>query len=301
MKDATLGNLIEDLKVGFKFAAKNVVSFFLGMLGVLLVTAIILLFVIIFVTIPLFFTVGLEAIIDFFVSWIEPFPPADATALLGLLLFLILPVLAPLFVAFGALFGMAREIVESEGTSAEGVFTWYRRKFFSLATGGIILFLVVIGPIGLAAWWIFAYYPMPFGMPLHIEIVLEATAVVWLIMSSGMLSMVFPSIIDGHSALGAVRESVGLCWKYYDRVIITWLAFMGIIILPWSPLILDAISPVFHVELATWYVVPSTLFLLFIAIPALAIGVTRVYLILTGEEIDSSEIPEGEPRFAEAN
>lgn len=296
MKDASLGNLIEDLKVSFKFAAKNVVSFFLAMLGVLLVTAIILLIIIITVIIPLFFTMGLDAMIDFFVSWVEPFPPADATALLGLLLFLILPILAPLFVAFGALFGMAREIVESEGTTAEGVFTWYRRKFFSLAAGGVILFVVVIGPIGLAAWWILVYFPMPFGMPLHIEIILEATAVVWLVMSSGMLSMVFPSIIDGHSALGAVRESVGLCWKYFDRVISTWLAFMGIIILPWVPIIVDAISPAFHVELGEWYVVPLTLFLLFIAIPALAIGVTRVYLILTGEEI-----PEGELGITEGN
>ncbi|MFX1415428.1 MAG: hypothetical protein ACFFC0_01400, partial [Promethearchaeota archaeon] len=233
MKDASVGNFIEDLKVSFKFAVRNVVSFFLAMLGVLLVTAIILLCVVFTVTIPLFFAVGLDAIIDFFVSLVEPFPPADATALLGLILFIILPILAPLFVAFGALFGMAREIVESEGTSAEGVFTWYRRKFFSLAAGGIILFLIVIGPLGLAVWWILVYYPMPFGMPLHIEIILEATAVVWLVMSSGMLSMVFPSIIDGHSALGAVKESVGLCWKYFDRVISTWLAFMGIIILPW--------------------------------------------------------------------
>jgi hypothetical protein len=284
------------MKVSFRFALKNVVSFFLGMLGVLLVTGIVLLFTVIFVAIPLFFTVGLEAMINFFVNWIEPFPPVDAAALLGLLLFLVLPILAPLFVAFGALFGMAREIVESEGTTAEGVFTWYRRKFFSLAAGGIILFIVVLGPIAFTAWWILVYYPMPFGMPLHIEIILEATAVVWLIMSSGMLSMVFPAIIDGHSALGAVRESVGLCWKYFDRVISTWLVFMGVIILPWIPMIVDAISPAFHIELGEWYIVPLTLFLLFIAIPALAIAVTRVYLILTGEEI-----PEGEPGFAEGN
>ncbi|MHA2600806.1 MAG: hypothetical protein AM324_001570 [Candidatus Thorarchaeota archaeon SMTZ1-83] len=296
MKEASLANLVEDLKVGFSFAVKNVVSFFLAVLGVLLVTAIILVIIIISVTIPLFFTAGLDAMIDFFVSWIEPFPPADAAALLGLILFLILPILAPLFVAFGALFGMAREIVESEGTTAEGVFTWYRRKFFSLAAGGILLFLIVIGPIGLAVWWILVYYPMPFGMPFHIEIVLEATAVVWLVMSSGMLSMVFPSIIDGHSALGAIRESAGLCWKYFDRVISTWLAFMGIILLPWIPVILDAISPVFHIELGTWYIVPLALFLLFIAIPALAIGVTRVYLILTGEET-----PEDELSFVEGN
>jgi hypothetical protein len=290
MKDASLGNLVEDLKVSFTFAVRNVLSFFLAMLGVLLVTAIILLIIIISVTIPLIFTAGLDAMIDFFLGWIEPFPPADATALLGLLLFLILPILAPLFVAFGALFGMAREIVESEGTTAEGVFTWYRRKFFSLAAGGIILFLVVIGPLGLALWWILVYYPLPYGMPLHIEIILEATAVVWLIMSSGMLSMVFPSIIDGHSAIGAVRESAGLYWRYFDRVISTWLAFMGIIILPWIPLIVDAISPVFHIELASWYIIPLALFQLFIAIPALAIGVTRVYLILTGEDDSEGEL-----------
>ncbi|MHA2433959.1 MAG: hypothetical protein ACXADO_12075, partial [Candidatus Thorarchaeota archaeon] len=141
MEDASLGTLIEDLKVSFRFAFKNVISIFLAMLGVLLVTAVILLFMIIFVASPLFFTIGLEAMIDFFVSWVEPFPPVDAAAFLGLLLFLVLPILAPLFVAFGALFGMAREIVESEGTTAEGVFVWYQRKFFSLAAGGIILFI----------------------------------------------------------------------------------------------------------------------------------------------------------------
>ncbi|MFQ5832495.1 MAG: hypothetical protein ACE5H4_07325 [Candidatus Thorarchaeota archaeon] len=297
MKKASLKTLVEDVKISFSFASKNVISFFLAMLGVLLVTAIILVLMILFVVIPLFFTIGLEAMINFFTQLVEPFPPADAAALLALVLFIVLPILAPIFVAFGALFGMAREIVESEGTTAEGVFVWYQKKFFSLAAGGIILFLVVIGPLAVAALWIYVYIPFPYGMPTHVEISLAFAAVMWLFVSSGMLSMIFPGIIDGHSALGAARRSVGLSWRYFDRVFSTWFAFLGIIVLPWMPLILSVFSPSYNIELVAWYVLPLALFTIFLAIPAMAIGVSRVYLILTGEEMPDTDSQEPDLNF----
>ena len=71
-------------------------------------------------------------------------PIAFANIALGGIMFA-LPFLAPFMVAIGAMFGLGREIVESEGTSAEGVFTWYKKKFFSLAGGGLVLFIVVVG------------------------------------------------------------------------------------------------------------------------------------------------------------
>jgi hypothetical protein len=146
MKNASFSTIIEDLKISFKFATKNIISFLLGIFGVLIVSGLLIIVVAAMVFIPLLIIIGLGNITTFFESFAGMETIGIANIALGSIMFA-LPFLAPFMVAIGALFGMGREIVESEGTNAEGVFTWYKKKFFSLAGGGIVLFLVVIGPL----------------------------------------------------------------------------------------------------------------------------------------------------------
>jgi len=147
MENANFQTIIEDLKISFKFAGKNVISYLLAIFGVLIVSGILLVLVAALIFIPLFFVIGgFENLEMYFESFSSIDNIGITNIALGAILFG-LPFLAPIFVAFGAMFGMGREIVESEGTSAEGVFVWYKKKFFSLAGGGMILFLVVLGPL----------------------------------------------------------------------------------------------------------------------------------------------------------
>ncbi|MFX1272842.1 MAG: hypothetical protein ACFFAX_14235, partial [Promethearchaeota archaeon] len=143
-----LGALAEDISVSFKFAFKNVISFFLGMLGVLIVTLIlVVIMLLIFIATVIFLTPGgFFELVEVFVGIIEAFANWPSLESLGLVVLIIVPLVLPVFVAIGALYGMAREIVESEGTTAEGVFAWYSRRFFPLAGGGVVVFMTTIVP-----------------------------------------------------------------------------------------------------------------------------------------------------------
>jgi hypothetical protein len=219
---------------------------------------------------------------------------------MGLGMLFLVPLLSPMFVAIGALFGMGREIVESEGTSVEGVFTWYRRKFVPLAGGGIILFLLTILPPALS--FAFVYELMGLNPPLSILSILAVFTFLWIILVTGSLSMMFPAIIDGKGAIDATIQSIRMSWKYFDRVFGVWLGILTLIFLFFAPLVAippafwgtaDAMSPVGII--AAVYALPVMIIVVLVFIPAAAIALSRVYLILTGFEFDSESPKEDGP------
>jgi hypothetical protein len=293
-----LGGLAEDLSVSFKFAFKNVISFFLGMLGVLIVTAILVaIMLLIFIVTVIFLTPGgFFELVEVFVGIIEAFANWPSPENLGLIVLIIVPLILPIFVAIGALYGMAREIVESEGTSAEGVFAWYSRRFFPLAGGGIVVFMTTIVP--LAALYAYAYNTLGGNIHGPDEVLLIATGVLWFVLSSGLLSMMFPGIIDGLTVRQAVGRSVKMGVKYLDRVFGVWLFFLALFFAAIAPMIWPyQLYWIFGTYNLGFYPVLAVLFLLFIAIPAMAIAQSRVYLLLGSEE---DEIPVTDEEFNES-
>jgi hypothetical protein len=281
MKESSFGVLKDDLGISFRFAARNIISFVLGMLGVLVVAFILMIVLAIIIFVPIVFGLisglGMEGMIQFFMSFVTTWSTPQGALMFGALMLLAMFILGPFFVAFGALFGMAREIVESEGTTAGGVFAWYRKRFFSLAGGGIILFLVVMGPVILS---IILFPGFVTGSLVGFNFaLLMAALVLWVVVSAGMLSLLFPGIIDGLSALGAAKRSLGLSRRYFDRVFGTWLSFVGIISL-------TAILPLIGI-LIMWFLV----------IPAMAIALSRVYLILTDNVQETETVSSESPDF----
>jgi hypothetical protein len=290
-KNASIGVLM----VSFKFALKNILSFILGMIGVLIVTILVMGLAMAIVAVPLLFALGgPEGFVAFFESlgvilesvFLPELNPASAT--LGILAITLL--VTPFFVAIGVVFGMGREIVESAGTSAEGVFVWYRKKFFSLAGGGIVMFAVIGLPLILVYGSLFLAGYVLTGIP---AAVLASLSAIWIILSSGMLTMVFPAIIDNYSVFDATRQSIRLSLRYFDRVFSTWIAFILIIILMIAPLVLGATSFVtgaigFDAILIMVYAVPAAIILVLIVLPALVIALSRLYMILSGIEVSSS-------------
>ncbi|MDH4213969.1 MAG: hypothetical protein OEV85_08625 [Candidatus Thorarchaeota archaeon] len=294
MKNASVRIILDDLKVSFKFALKNVISYILALFGVLIISGILLVFVAILIFVPLFFGVGIEGLIFFFESVVADPSTGFANILVGGLA-IALPLAAPFFVAIGALFGMGREIVESEGTSAEGVFTWYKKKFFSLAGGGLVLFLVVLGPLilvilgGVAVFGIdfFNFALISSGTASTMNPIIGAVLMIWFAVSLGLLSMLFPAIIDGYSVFGATKKSIRLSITYFDRVFGVWMAYLlilGALILPFivTAFTMSSFEPA--LILLGSMAVPAILFLIFIFMPALTIGLTRVYMILTADD-----------------
>jgi hypothetical protein len=297
MKNASFQTLLDDLKISFKFALKNVISYVLAIIGVFIVAGLLLVVVAAFVFVPLFLIMGFPNMILWFESFALLGSAEGATIALGIFLFA-LPFVTPFFVASGALFGMSREIVESEGTTAEGVFQWFKKKFFSLAGGGIIMFLIIAGPIFLVSFGAIALFGdqvlnfafISSGSASTLSPVLAGLGVIWFVLSTGSLTMMFPAIIDGHSVTEAVKKSFRMSIDYFDRVMGFWIAFLLLLVALIVPMIVAifAFPPSFGIGMAAMgiYAIPMGIFLAFVGLPALSIGLTRVYMILTADDED---------------
>ena len=293
VKNASFEVLAEDLMVSFRFAAKNIITFILGLIGVVLVTGLTFLFGFLIIFIPIFIFVGIGPMTEFFIS-LAPFFNAMSPAMMGMMFVLIMPILLPLFVAVGALFGMGREIVESSGASAEGVLTWYRRKFFPLAGGGVILFTITLLPIGLMYAIIFTLSGSPLTGPFNG--IASAISIVWIVVSLGFLSMTFPAIIDGVPVLEAVKQSIKMSWDYFDRVFSVWISFILIFIGPFVPLVtipltMPSMSMALSPVILGVMTIAAIMFIiiLLLAVPAFVIALSRMYMILSGIELPAPE------------
>jgi len=296
-KSTNLRVLLEDLKISFKFAVKNIISFILGMFGVLIVTVLLIAVLAIVIIVPLFLSGGLWILIDGIAAWIESAQTISGATAFLMILAIVVPILAPILVAIGALFGMGREIVESEGTSAEGVFSWYSKKFFPLAAVGIIQFLIYIAPIAILVAILGPTYVGTSEMGLASTMI--ALFAVYLAITSGFLVLSFPAVIDGKSAIGAIKTSIRLSTTYFDRVFSVWLSFLGIALLLFIPVIgppllalpsMDALAANFGIY--TGYALLAGLFTFFVFLPALVIGMSRIYMILVSDNLSDPEIYE---------
>jgi hypothetical protein len=276
--------ILKDFKVGFTLAVKNILSFGLAMVGILIVTIILLLLILLFVLIPILFTLGLPFLIWLVETIVIEFTATSGLTLILLIMFLLLPLLGPFFVALGALFGMAREIVESDGTQAESAFSWYRKRGLSLLGGGMLHFLITLAPLILA--FISISYPT-WNPPTNAELeILVPLIVIWIILVNGMLSLTFPGIIDGLPAIRAAARSVRLTAQFPGRVLGAWFIIVLIVGVPLLPIFNELAflwSPLLPFVLLEPYRPLAILALIFIVIPAVSIVLTRIYMILTAK------------------
>lgn len=292
MKGSSFTILMDDLKASFKLAVKNILSFLFGIIGVIIVTVLLIAAVAIAVVPFVVLFLGIEGMTNA-IAQLAPLMETESGAamvIFGFGMIVILPFLIPFFVSVGALFGMGREIAESEGTNAEGVFSWYSRKFFSFVGGGLIIFLISMMPLALL---MLALLPVHGGSPGGpFAWVLPVGAFIWLTVSLGMLSMTYPAIVDGYSPIAATKISLKMAWTYFDRVFSTFLAFIVIIVLLFAPFAIGAyvslsMGPEVLGPLALFggYVGLAFLFLGLVVLPAFVISLNRVYMILSGEDI----------------
>jgi len=228
-----------------------------------------------------------DEIFDVFDSIGESLDGVNDIAAVGIILFAGSALLAPFLIALGALFGIGQEVFEGGTATAEEAMLWYRQKFSRLASGGILQFLFIIVPIGIE--YIFASYYFPDQMPDTTTFTLLVfIAALWFLFCSGMLSMVFPSIVDGMSVFSSVKNSLKLTWHSPGAVFSIWGTFSSLGLLLLGPIIIqeftDAIlltSPIYDL-----YILAAALVIFLFIMPIYVLSASRVYLIISDPNIE---------------
>jgi hypothetical protein len=287
VSDWTVKDYVETIRLSVSFTRRYYLSIFLSILGVSVFTVLLFLILLFIGSLPLSVAYGpFDEIFDVFDSIGLAIDRATDVEAVGIVLFVGSALLAPFLIALGALFGMGQEMMESGTVSAEEVLLWYRQKFTSLAAGGIAQFLCIMGPIGLEYILAASYYGdrMPDGTVLTI---LVAIAVCWFLFSSGALSMVFPSIVDGMTVASSIKHALGLARKNLKAVFSIWITFSSLALIMLGPIIAQEFADI-EILVGVWYdfyVLVSVIALAMILLPLYVLSATRTYLIISDPNV----------------
>ena len=280
MNQSEFRNIFETWKVSLTFAYRNYLSFFLAILGVIVITVTVFVIIVFVFSLPWLLSVG--PLDDLFEIFDVMFGNKEGMELVGVVIIFGSALLAPFLIAFGALFGMGQEIIESGGTSSEGVLLWYKRKFVKLAAGGIIQFCIIVIPIALIYLGAFQYFQGTDPTPSELATLLTI-GYTWIAISGGIFSMMFPSLIDGLSVPSALKRSVNMAGRYFGSVFSVWIVFLSSGTLLLGPFILQAIFDVLFVPefLFEVGIILAAIVVVFVVTPVCVLATSRTYLLLS--------------------
>ncbi len=285
--------IVQDVQVSVKLTKDNFASFALGMLGVMLLTALLMALALgVTVVIFMLLSQSMTAWVSALVEWSSVFAQSPTPVLAWGAFFVLLVVTVPVFLAIGALFGMSREVVEGAGTAAAGVLTWYRRRSKSLAAGGAALYCTVVGPAYLI---VTLPYLSPVGDTSVVAGVTVGVATFWVMLVGGLTSLTFPAVIDGLPVHRALPLAVSTAVRYFDRVMGVWVAFLVLfgltVVAPlYAFIVLGALPNLLGVIL----VIAGAIVAVFVLVPAMAVALSRLYMILTAADLQDAT-DEGAP------
>jgi len=288
------GTIIDDMKTSLKLAYHNMLSYFLAHLGM----AVFLVLMIAIVAVPIL-AVVLAAGPTTLAAWsasISTWSTANifATGTLAVT-FIVLPLMALLFLVYGSIYGISKEVVEKGTTSAESAFSWLRHNFITFAGAGVILTLLVIVPQLLVAATV-AYFS-GYVVTGWTSIGLSAFVFAYTFVTLGLTSMVMPAIVNGKGVQEAVVGSFKLAIERFDRIfgLLTAIVLLGL--LTFAPILVGAAAVALGVSVTLvgpWFIAAgiwaavAALFWILLLLPMTIIAFTRVYHDLTGGEVYDS-------------
>ncbi|MFW9805313.1 MAG: hypothetical protein ACFFFK_01130 [Candidatus Thorarchaeota archaeon] len=286
-----LRNYVETIKLSIHYTRTYYLSIFLAILGVFVITIVLFLFIVFIGSIPLSIYYGpFDEIFDVFDIIGSALSAVNDVEAVGIILFAGSAILAPFLIAIGALFGIGQEVFESGTATAEEVLLWYRQKFSRLASGGIVQFLIIMVPIGIEYIFVTWYFrdQMPGTTTLTFLIFIAA---LWFLFSSGMLSMVFPSIVDGVSVLSSIKHSIKLTRKNPGAVFSIWSTFSSLGLLLLGPIIIQEFTDFILMsdQVYGFYILVAALTILLILLPVYVLSVSRTYLIISDPNINEEQ------------
>lgn len=295
--------IIDDMTTSLKLAKNNVLTYILANLGMVLLIA--LLFLLIAIPIGVIFAVAyLTAGTSALTAWIDAITvmlQGNALAFgIGAIILIALPVISLFLVAVGSIYGVSKEIVENGSSRAESAFSWFRRKFLTFAGAGFLLTVIILLPVTLLWYAVNASFGFT-TVPLWLTQVLSAITFVWVFITVGLSSMVFPAITQGKGVQEAFKESFKLATSRFDRVFGLWTGIVLLAVLMFSPMILwstyvgfvgvpmvmDPISAV----VAVWSAIAVLLWSVLLY-PMAIIASCKVHAELTGKAIYQQAKPE---------
>ncbi len=288
------GTILDDLKSSFRVAKENIGTFFLANLGMIVLLAVMLFIIgIPFVLLTLWtggqFWLGLATM-----AYMNPILIGSGILVMSI------PFSVIFFTAFGSMFGLTRDVVESGEGKAESVFSWFRSHFMSFASAGIILSLIIVFPmilIGLIAVYLNGG-PL-IGLAAQINSVFNF---VWVFITFGLTSMVFPAIVNGAGVQDAFVQSFKLSISRFDRVFGLLSSIFVITLITLLPMIAFNGMFGFHmyqyfnlllIGVAAWSFISIILWILLIY-PMALIATTRLYHEFSGLSIhvpEPAELP----------
>ena len=293
----TFGTIYDDLKTSTKLAWKSMLSYFLANLGMLIVMVLL----VVIVAIPIAA-----------VAWVlfAPFNEATMTALAnwaatnpllagGLAILFLIPFISMFLVVSGSIYGMSHDLVTKGETKAELAFSYFRHKFLSFAGTGAVLTIIVLLPPVVA--WGLTSYAMGYAITAPATYILTAFTFVWLYLTAGLTSMVWPAVASGKGVQAAFKESFSLSIQYFDRVYGVLTAIVLLLVATFGPVILVGLSfaaPVPPVPLTLLpalagvglYTVVMVFLWLLLFLPMVRIAWVKVYQELTGGEVATQSV-----------
>lgn len=295
----TFNTILDDMKTSLKQAYGNALSFFLANLGMVIVVAILGIAIAIPVAIVAFFALApfSEASMAAMSAWAT----ANPLAVGGIGLIVLIPIVSLFLVISGSIYGMSHQLVTTGETKAELAFSYLKRKFLTFFGTGALLTIFVVVPPTIA--WGLTSYAMGYTITAAASTVLTAFTFVWVFITAGLTSMVWPAVVSGKGVFEAFKESYSLSTRYFDRVFGLLTAIVLLLAATFGPLVVAAFamasfvppitmfSPMIPalIGAALWALVSAFLWLL-LFLPMVRIAWVRVYQELTGGTI-ASQIP----------
>ncbi len=290
-------SFMEDVKIGFGFAKKNVLSFLLAMFGLLILVGIVIMIVIspLLVMVwlanpsdPAAFGLALASYFQGLSGFMGSNPLAGLFTGGAIGLLFLIPFFAIGTWMFGAIFGMANEIILTGGTHAESAFGYLRKNLVSYLGAGVLWSLVLFVPlwiIGLGATAVTGFTSLPAGWGWPVGII----TFLYIYVVGGFLMLHLPASTDGMGALDSLKTSFKLTKENLVRVFGAWTIFIALIVVFFAPIALYSIyigtpglMDAGMIAVTAWTVFGVFVLILF-ALPALFLTFTRIYLDVTGK------------------
>ncbi len=292
----TFNTILDDMKASLRLAYGSALSYFLANLGMIIVVAI--LAVLIAAPVGIVAWVLLAPLSESTIAAMGDWATANPLFLSGIGALVLIPVVSLFLVVSGSIYGMSYDLVTTGETKAEAAFSYLKRKFLTFFGTGVILTIFVLLPPALA--WGLTSFAMGYTLTVPISALLTIFACVWVFITGGLTSMVFPAVASGKGVQESFKESYSLATRYFDRifgvltaVVLLLAASLGPVIIaaltipafvqPVMPLISFALLPAL-IGVILWTVVSVFLWLL-LFLPMVRITWVRVYQELTGGKI----------------
>jgi hypothetical protein len=223
--------------------------------------------------------------------WTEPLLNGDLTMIFSTgMLSELIPLYAIAIWCSGATYGMSNEIIRSGGKQESNPFSWLKGKVSSYLAAGIIISLISLAPIVLAGYGvslIFGTGPIPYP----IDWIVAIASIGWFFVIMTFLHLIVPAMANNNPLIDAMKESFKLAKQNFVKTFLVWILYFVLITVWFYPITLYTFvfggiaNPLDPLVLGLAAILGVGMLIdLFLILPIMVLGMTRLYIDLKTEE-----------------